>query len=224
MADPLRISARIEIDPSKAQQGAAEASKAVSSIGAAADQTAEQLEKLNQAAGEGLRTPLGGTGAELDRLRAKYNPLYAVIMRYKEAQLEIRSAHAAGVLSTDEMTAALDRNRRSTLASIDAIKGRNKAITDTPPANNNNNLRFQTTNLTYQAQDIFATSTTMPWWTVAMQQGPQVAGVMTNVENKAQALRGALMGLISPWSLISVAAVGATAYAIQYFSDRKSVV
>lgn len=218
MADPLRISARIEIDPSKAQQGAAEASKAVSSIGAAADQTAEQLEKLNQAAGEGLRTPLGGTGAELDRLRAKYNPLYAVIMRYKEAQLEIRSAHAAGVLSTDEMTAALDRNRRSTLASIDAIKGRNKAITDTPPANNNNNLRFQTTNLTYQAQDIFATSTTMPWWTVAMQQGPQVAGVMTNVENKAQALRGALMGLISPWSLISVAAVGATAYAIQYFS------
>ncbi|CUX57345.1 MULTISPECIES: phage tail length tape measure family protein [Agrobacterium] len=218
MADPLRISARIEIDPSKAQQGAAEASKAVSSIGAAADQTAEQLEKLNQAAGEGLRTPLGGTGAELDRLRAKYNPLYAVIMRYKEAQLEIRSAHAAGALSTDEMTAALDRNRRSTLASIDAIKGRNKAITDAPPANNNNNLRFQTTNLTYQAQDIFATSTTMPWWTVAMQQGPQVAGVMTNVENKAQALRGALMGLISPWSLISVAAVGATAYAIQYFS------
>ena len=217
MADPLRISARIDIDPSKAQQGAAEGAKAVTSIGTAADQAAEQLEKLNRAAGEGLRTPLGGTGAELDRLRAKYNPLYAVIMRYKEAQLEIRSAHAAGALSADEMSAALDRNRRSTLASIDAIKGRNKAITDTPAANNNN-LRFQTTNLTYQAQDIVATATTMPWWTVAMQQGPQVAGVMANVENKAQALRGALIGLVSPWSLISVAAVGATAFAIQYFS------
>lgn len=220
MTNPFKISARVEIDASQAKQGAAESSQAVASIGTAANQTAEQLEKLKKAAGEGLRTPAGAgsTGAELDRLRAKYNPLYAVIMRYKEAQLEIRSAHAAGALSADEMTAALDRNRRSTLASIDAIKGRNKAITDTPPANNNNNLRFQTTNLTYQAQDIFATSTTMPWWTVAMQQGPQVAGVMTNVENKAQALRGALMGLISPWSLISVAAVGATAYAIQYFS------
>ncbi|MGI8395679.1 phage tail length tape measure family protein [Agrobacterium deltaense] len=220
MTNPLKISARVEIDASQAKQGAAESSQAVTSIGAAANQTAEQLEKLKKAAGEGLRTPAGAssTGAELDRLRAKYNPLYAVIMRYKEAQLEIRGAHAAGALSADEMTAALDRNRRSTLASIDAIKGRNKAIADTPPANNNSNLRFQTTNLTYQAQDIFATSTTMPWWTVAMQQGPQVAGVMANVENKAQALRGALMGLISPWSLISVAAVGATAYAIQYFS------
>lgn len=222
MANPLKISARVEIDASQAKQGAAESSQAVASIGAAANQTAEQLEKLKKAAGEGLRTPsgAGSTGAELDRLRAKYNPLYAVIMRYKEAQLEIRSAHAAGALSADEMTAAIDRNRRSTLASIDAIKGRNKAIAEAPPANNNsnNNLRFQTTNLTYQAQDIVATATTMPWWTVAMQQGPQVAGVMANVENKAQALRGALIGLVSPWSLISVAAVGATAFAIQYFS------
>lgn len=219
MTNPLKISARVEIDASQAKQGAAESSQAVASIGAAANQTAEQLEKLKKAAGEGLRTltGAGSTGAELDRLRAKYNPLYAVIMRYKEAQLEIRSAHAAGALSADEMSAALDRNRRSTLASIDAIKGRNKALTDTPAANNNN-LRFQTTNLTYQAQDIVATATTMPWWTVAMQQGPQVAGVMANVENKAQALRGALIGLVSPWSLISVAAVGATAFAIQYFS------
>ncbi|MCJ2874785.1 phage tail tape measure protein [Rhizobium pusense] len=219
MADPLRISARIDIDPSKAQQGAAEGAKAVASIGTAADQAAEQLEKLNRAAGEGLRTPLGGTGAELDRLRAKYNPLYAVIMQYKQAQLEIRSAHSAGALSADEMTAALDRNRRSTLASIDAIKGRNKAIADTPA--NNNNQRFQTANLAFQAQDIITTGAFMPWWTVALQQGPQVASVMGSMENKARGLRDAFLSLISPWSLISVAAVGATAFAIQYFTSAE---
>lgn len=221
MADPLRISARIEIDPSKAEQGAAVGVKAVTSIGTAAEQTAEQLEKLNQAAGEGLRTPLGGnsTGAELDRLRAKYNPLYAVIMQYKQAQLEIRSAHAAGVLSADEMTAALDRSRRSTLASIDAIKGRNKAIADTPA--NNNNQRFQTANLAFQAQDIVTTAAFMPWQSVMFQQGPQVAGIMGTMENKAQGLRDALMSLVSPWSLISMAAVGATAFAIQYFTKAE---
>ncbi len=219
MADPLRISARIDIDPSKAKQGAAEGAKAVTSIGTAADQAAEQLEKLNRAAGEGLRTPLGGsgTGAELDRLRAKYNPLYSVIMQYKQAQLEIRGAHAAGALSADEMTAALDRNRRSTLANIDAIKGRNKAIADTPA--NNNNQRFQTANLAYQAQDIVTTAAFMPWQNVMFQQGPQVAGIMGSMENKAVGLRDALMSLVSPWSLISMAAVGATAFAIQYFTS-----
>ncbi|MGV2111882.1 phage tail length tape measure family protein [Agrobacterium salinitolerans] len=218
----MRISARIEIDPSKAEQGAAVGVKAVTSIGTAAEQTAEQLEKLNQAAGEGLRTPLGGnrTGAELDRLRAKYNPLYAVIMQYKQAQLEIRSAHAAGALSADEMTAALDRSRRSTLASIDAIKGRNKAIADTPVANNNNQ-RFQTSNLAFQAQDIVTTAAFMPWQNVMFQQGPQVAGIMGTMENKAQGLRDALLSLVSPWSLISMAAVGATAFAIQYFTSAE---
>lgn len=219
MADPLRISARIDIDPSKAKQGAAEGAKAVTSIGTAADHAAEQLEKLNRAAGEGLRTPLGGSGAgaELDRMRAKYNPLYSVIMQYKQAQLEIRGAHAAGALSADEMTAALDRNRRSTLANIDAIKGRNKAIADTPA--NNNNQRFQTANLAYQAQDIVTTAAFMPWQNVMFQQGPQVAGIMGSMENKAVGLRDALMSLVSPWSLISMAAVGATAFAIQYFTS-----
>ncbi|PZP54332.1 MAG: hypothetical protein DI595_00080 [Agrobacterium fabrum] len=221
MGNPLKISARVEIDASQAKQGAAESSQAVASIGTAADQTATQLEKLKKAAGEGLRTPSNSnsTGAELDRLRAKYSPLYAVIMQYKQAQLEIRSAHSAGALSADEMTAALDRNRRSTLASIDAIKGRNKAITETPA--NSNNQRFQTANLAFQAQDIITTGAFMPWWTVALQQGPQVASVMGSMENKAQGLRDAFMSLISPWSLISVAAVGATAFAIQYFTSAE---
>ena len=235
MADPLRISARIEIDPSKAQQGAAEASKAVSSIGAAANQTAEQLEKLNQAAGEGLRTPLGGnsTGAELDRLRAKYNPLYAVIMRYKEAQLEIRSAHAAGALSADEMTAALDRNRRSTLASIDAIKGRNKAIADTPVAANvNTGVRgFETANIAAQLQDIGVTTAMgMSPLQIALQQGTQLSAVIGGMQNPIRGLAAAFMSVVSPVSLVTIGVIAAGTAAIQYFSgifsnanDAKSV-
>ncbi|MGP4671732.1 phage tail length tape measure family protein [Agrobacterium salinitolerans] len=223
MADPLRISARIEIDPSKAQQGAAEASKAVSSIGAAANQTAEQLEKLNQAAGDGLRTPLGGnsTGAELDRLRAKYNPLYAVIMQYKQAQLEIRSAHAAGALSADEMTAALDRSRRSTLASIDAIKGRNKAIADTPVAANvNTGVRgFETANIAAQLQDIGVTTAMgMSPLQIALQQGTQLSAIIGGMQNPIRGLAAAFMSVVSPVSLVTIGVIAAGTAAIQYFS------
>ncbi|NRF09400.1 phage tail length tape measure family protein [Agrobacterium pusense] len=223
MANPLRISARVEIDAKPAQQGAATATKAVDAIGDAAQETAAQLAKLQQAASDGLRTPLVGNnpGADLDRMRAKYNPLYAAIMQYKQAQMEIRQAHAAGSLSADEMTAALERQRRAALANIDALKGRQRVVS-TPDAANDNMGRFAAMNLTYQAQDIFATAGSMPWWTVAMQQGPQVAGVMQNVENKAATLRAALIGLVSPWSLISVAAVGAAAYAVQYLANTES--
>lgn len=222
----MKISARVEIDARPAQKGAADASKAVASIGGKAEETSAQLAKLQRIAGEGLRPISPASGIELDRLRAKFNPLYAEISKYKQTQMEIRAANAAGALSTDEMTAALDRNRRAAMANIDALKGRNKAITETPVAKstvaNDNNARFAATNLAFQAQDIIATAGSMPWQTVALQQGPQVAGVLSTIDNKAQALRGALLGLISPWSLISVAAVGATAFAIQYFTSTGS--
>ncbi|MEH3093363.1 MAG: phage tail length tape measure family protein [Agrobacterium cavarae] len=159
-------------------------------------------------------------GAELDKLRMRYNPLFAVITNYKRVQADIRQAHAVGAISADEMSAALDRQRTSTLASIDAIKGRNKAINDSAGSKGSQN--FQTANLAFQVQDTITTAPFMPWYTVALQQGPQIASVMDSLDDKAAGLRGAFMSLISPWSLLSVAAVGATAFAIQYFSKAES--
>ncbi len=68
-----------------------------------------------------------------DDLRARYNPTYAAIRQYLQAKAEIKTANALGALSTDEMTAALSRERQAALASIDAIKGRNRALVDTRP-------------------------------------------------------------------------------------------
>lgn len=223
MTNPLKISARVEIDASQAKQGAAESSQAVASIGAAANQTAEQLEKLKRAAGDGLRAPAGAgsTGAELDRLRAKYNPLYAAIMQYKQAQLEIRSAHSAGALSADEMTAALDRNRRSTLASIDAIKGRNRAIADTPVATNvNNGVRgFETANIAAQLQDIGVTTAMgMSPLQIALQQGTQLSAIIGSMQNPIRGLAAAFMSVVSPVSLVTIGVIAAGTAAIQYFS------
>jgi hypothetical protein len=222
----MKISARVEIDASQAKQGAAESSQAVTSIGTAAEQTAAQLDKLKKAAGEGLRAPSGGgsAGAELDRLRAKYNPLYAAIMQYKQTQTEIRSAHAAGALSADEMTAAIDRNRRSTLASIDAIKGRNKAIADTPvTAKANTSVRgFETANIAAQLQDIGVTTAMgMSPLQIALQQGTQLSAVIGSMQNPIRGLAAAFMSVVSPVSLVTIGVIAAGAAAIQYFTSAK---
>ena len=228
MANPLRISARVEIDAKPAQQGAATATKAVDTIGDAAQETAAQLAKLQQAASEGLRMPLGGSnaGAELDRMRAKYNPLYAVIMQYKQAQLEIRQAHAAGSLSADEMTAALDRQRRAALSNIDALKGRNKAIAETPVAANLNNVGvrgFQTANIAAQLQDIGVTTAMgMSPLQIALQQGTQLSAIIGGMQNPIRGLGAALMSVVSPVSLLTMGLITAGTAAVQYFTGLSS--
>ncbi|WP_440410615.1 phage tail length tape measure family protein [Neorhizobium petrolearium] len=226
---PLKIGARVEIDPSKAQQGAAAASKAISGIGDAANKTAADLQRLiatstglhDSSAFRDRGADVAAYGAELDRLRARFNPLFSVISKYKAIQGEIRQAHSVGAISADEMSAAFSRERQAALAAIDAIKGRNRALLDTPATSNRGAgaQNFNTANLAFQFQDVFATAAFMPWYTVALQQGPQVAAVMDSLENKSAALKGAFMSLISPWSLISIAAIGATAGVIQYLTS-----
>lgn len=222
MANPFRISGRVEIDANPAKAGAAEASQAVSSIGNAASNSAAQIEKLNRAAGEGIRTPLGGsTGAELDRLRAKYNPLFAAIQQYKAAQLEIKTAHAAGALSADEMTAALNRNRQATLASIDAIKGRSRAIVDTPVMSTGAR-GFETANIAAQFQDIGVTAAMgMSPLQVALQQGTQLSAILTQMQSPIRGLAAAFMSVISPVSLITIGTIAAATAAVQYFTSAK---
>lgn len=66
---------------------------------------------------------LADQGKQLDALRAKYNPLFATITQYKSAQGNIKTLLASGVISSDEYSAAMSRQRQATLASIAAIKG-----------------------------------------------------------------------------------------------------
>ncbi|WP_457587285.1 phage tail length tape measure family protein [Ensifer canadensis] len=112
-------------------------------------------------------------GAELDRLRAKYNPLYAAVSQYKAAVADIRTAHSAGAISAKEMTAEIERQRRATLESIDAIKGRNTYLHE-----NGATAGFRRQNLGYQAFDIGqGLSSGLPLGMIAAQQLPQVAQI-----------------------------------------------
>lgn len=217
----------ISADASGVKPGVTETKNELASIGAAAGVTQTKMQQLIATA-TGLHVgaangnskawtgALAAEGMALDNLRAKYNPLFAVIHQYKAAQVEIRTAHAMGTISADEMTAAMQRQRQAALASIDAIKGRNAALGQGSSAGHQN---FAATNLMFQAQDVVMTAAMgMNPAMIALQQGSQAAGAVAGMSMKqaGSTIVGALTQLVSPASLAAVAITGVAAAAIQY--------
>ncbi|MBB6224570.1 M15 family metallopeptidase [Rhizobium leguminosarum] len=227
----------VSSDMSAAQRGLA---KFAVDVGAATDQIARKYQaagakidsstsalqtRINGMVGLGAKASKEWTGAladqgkELERLRARYSPLFATINQYKTAVADIKQAHALGAISANEMATAISRERQAALASTAAIKGRNAVLTATPSAHGGS---FNTSNLAAQGFDIAATAPSMPWQTVALQQGPQVAQVFNDIRASGQkigpAVAGAFMQLVNPISLVTIGAIGATAAAIGYFS------
>lgn len=162
---------------------------------------------------------LAEQGKEMERLRSRFNPVFSTVTRYKTTIGEIRAAHRLGAISADEMTSAIQRERQAALASIAAIKQRNAALSDTPAVGGAN--RFNTANLAAQGFDIFATAGFMPWQTVALQQGPQVAQIFNEISASGQkigpAVAGAFLQLVNPISLVTIGTIAATTAAAQYF-------
>jgi hypothetical protein len=160
-------------------------------------------------------------GQELDRLRGKFNPVFAEIQRYKAAQMEIRDAHRIGAISVDEMSAALGRERQAALSSIAALKGRQAALHGGAAGGGfGTSSSFNTSNLASQGFDIASTSAFMPFYTVALQQGPQVAQVFNDIRASGASIgptvAAAFMQLVNPISLVTIAVIGATAAAVQW--------
>lgn len=149
-------------------------------------------------------------------LRAKYNPMYAAVTEYKTAIAEMREAQRVGAISTDEMTAAIARQRQATLASIDAIKGRNSQM-------NAGGHALPATNIAWQAQDVVtqaAMGGVSPWM-IGLQQGPQAAMSFTGMNGKqALATLGAgLTALATPVSLAAIGITTAAAAAVSFGSS-----
>lgn len=130
------------------------ATRAAASLRAAGASTGTVAERIDTLAGVSGRVQRSAAdfqayGAELDRLRAKFNPLFSTIREYRQTLAEIRQAHAVGAISADEMAQAIQRERRAALDSIAAIKGRSNAITGMARASG-----FQLRNLQFQLVDI----------------------------------------------------------------------
>ena len=245
MAQPLKLSIGVNIDAAGAKTGGAEAQQAVAGIGNEAQRTQTKLQQLvnatvglNTGAANGNLREWSGAlamqGRSVDELRAKYNPLFAVVRSYKQQLTEIRTLHAQGVLSSNEMVAAISRERQATLASIEAIKGRGAALRQaaangraarSSAAGGTGAGAFQTANVAAQFQDIAVTSAMgMSPVQIALQQGTQLAAVIGTMERPTVGLLTAFRSLISVQSLVTIGAVAASAAAIQWLtSSRKEV-
>ncbi|HBF30864.1 phage tail length tape measure family protein [Rhizobium sp.] len=154
-------------------------------------------------------------GSELDKLRAKYNPMFGVIREYKTELEDIRKAQKVGAIGADEMAAATSRLRQSTLGSIAALKGQKQGMSD-------GRQSFAATNIAYQAQDVItqaAMGGASPAM-IALQQGPQAAMSFQGMSARQaiSAIGGAAASIVSPISLATIAITGLLAAGIGYFS------
>jgi len=180
----------------------------------------ERINKMTGIAAESTKEWTGALaqqGKEMERLRAKFNPVFSTITNYKASIGEIRAAHRLGAISADEMAAAIGRERTAALASIAAIKQRNAALSDTPNVGS-----FNTANIAAQFQDIGVTAAMgMSPIQIALQQGTQLSAVLNTMGGTQGAIAGlgaAFAQIINPVSLVTIGVVGLTAAALQYFS------
>jgi len=169
-------------------------------------------------------------GRALDDLRARYNPVFATVQRYRGELMSIRAAHAQGAISADEMTAAISRERQAALASIAAHRGRAAAIGGANAAIRSGNFRLQ--QMFYQVNDIGVSlvSGQNPF-TVMAQQGTQIAqiygfgngGVGAALRDIGGLARGAILRLGPIAAVIgaATAAVAGMRYEINRTTDAQ---
>lgn len=162
---------------------------------------------------------LAQQGAELEKLRARYNPVFAAVKQYQSSVVSIQQAHRLGAISAEEMTTAIQRERKATLDSIAAIKQRNGAIASMRPAKSGPGS-FQTANIAAQFQDIAVTSAMgMSPIQIALQQGTQLSAVFNEMgKGKAviQGIGAAFASIVSPVSLVTIGVIAAGAALTQY--------
>ena len=213
------------------------ARRSAAAIGNAAGAATTDMQRLiaatvglrDSAAIDGSRAWTGALASEgmaIDALRAKYSPLYATIQQYKAAQAEIRTAHAMGALSADEMSAALARQRQAALSTIAAIKGLGTVqVQAQATAGARRNFGWQQLGL--QGNDV-ATMMMMgaPAGQIAASQGPQIFQTMQmwegGISGAMTDISSTVSSLVTKFPYLTAAAGGAgVAIAAMYAISRR---
>jgi hypothetical protein len=212
------------IDPSGAQTGGRVVKREFQEIGQAAvtaQQRIDQMAQVTRQAAKSAQDSFQVMAQAQDAMRAKFNPTFAVLQRYKQTQDEIRQAHRLGALSVNEMSAALSRERQASLSAIAAIKGHTTAFASNTAAIHANNAAarmaaFQRTNLIFQLNDIgVSLASGMNPMMVAVQQGSQISqiyggqgGVVTALRETANMAGNAAMRFGKWGALLAPIAIG----------------
>ena len=157
---------------------------------------------------------------EVERLTLRYQPLAQATRNYESTVSELDRAHKLGILTAQQYTAALDKERlaferlkTSAVAADAAVKA----------ANNNQRAGGQgvdAANIGYQFQDVAVTAAMgMNPLMIGLQQGTQLASVVGSMERPVAGLAAAFMSLVSPVSLVTIGLTAGAAALIQYGSS-----
>lgn len=204
--------ARLQEDMRKMQRIVGQATGSMSRDAKAANDNFRSIGRSSEQAGRDI----AAYGQELDRVRAKYNPQFAAINRYKMALAEIRQAHKVGAISIDEMNAAIGRNRRATLGQLRDLRNSADGIAASTGAMTSGlqQAGFQVSDFAVQVgggtSAIRAASQQMP-------QFIQALSLMGMGADKTKGKFSAFLGVLSgPWGIaLTVAASVAGALASQ---------
>ncbi len=176
----------------------------------------------------GRGADIAAYGAELDRLRAKFNQAHSIMQSYRVAANEIRQANSVGAISINEMSVAMERLRVSTQRQIDSERllrqGRQVGGGGTPGrgAPGGGAQQMMQSNLMYQFQDVAVTAAMgMNPVMIALQQGTQIGAAMTaagGAKAGIAGLTGALTSMLSVTNLLPIAVIGVGAAMYQWLT------
>ncbi|TIM24708.1 MAG: hypothetical protein E5Y74_00480, partial [Mesorhizobium sp.] len=166
-------------------------------------------------------------GAELDRLRAKFNPVFAASKQYETELGELNRALAVGAVNANEHSAALAAlNARYTALAASSTAASNQMTRGAASASRFGGTArtsaLQTGNLAAQLNDIgVQLAGGQSPFLIAIQQGTQINQALGDAGAKGAvtALGGAFASLINPVGLATIATIALGGAAIQYFAS-----
>ena len=181
-------------------------------------ETINRVNGTTKASASSLGASHSALAAEADRLRARFAPLATVVSQYRKDLVELRRAYKLGVISAQEFSDALTRQRNAAEVARKSIHDSDQALARITKGAGL--ARHNVGNLAAQFQDIGVTAAAgMNPLTVALQQGTQISAVLALEAKSAggalKFLGAAAKSVISPMALGTIAAVAIVVALVQ---------
>lgn len=211
---------RLETALSGAQAQAAATGVSLEALGLPARGATTDMQRLIEAQTGVTRGAEGSIAAQLrhgqmlDDLRARFNPLFAQTRQYEQELRDIAEAERLSAITADEAAQA----RARAAAAMGTLSGGIREIGAASGA-----ATAYTANLGYQLNDIaMMMAAGQNPFMLMMQQGPQVTQVFEQMRASGlsigASLKSALIGMVSPMSLITMAVIGGGAALVQWLA------
>ncbi len=165
-------------------------------------------------------------GAQLDAVRAKYNPLFAAQQQYKQSLVDINSAAKAGALSEKERAVALAQTKAAFADHVKSLKGINSGNNEL--AKSGKLATYELVNLSRQVQDVGVQLVGgQGLFTIIAQQGPQIADIFSSsktatVGGAGKQIGSGITSVITPMRLLGVTTAATGAIALASLASWKS--